>query len=95
MWPSGSLTVHEVHVLSALSVPQFVGHHPQLHDQLPGPHIRPGNIHLYLGVVDLADQPVTRHIREVPEWGHKQVFMHENTKLAAHEHFEQQCSGLQ
>ena len=65
--PSGVLTVHEVHVLSALSVSQLVGHHPQLHDQLSGPHIRPGDVHLHLGVVDLAHQPVTCHVREVPE----------------------------
>lgn len=64
------LTVHEIHVLSTLSVSQFVGHHPQLHDQLSGPHIRPGNVHFHLRVVDLANQPIARHIRQVPECAH-------------------------
>ncbi|TNN73086.1 hypothetical protein EYF80_016756 [Liparis tanakae] len=42
----------------------FAGSAAGLHDQLPGPHIRPGNVHFHLGVVDLADQPVAHNIRE-------------------------------
>lgn len=53
---------------------QFVGRDPQLHDQLSGPHIWPGDVHLHLGVVDLADEPIARHVREVPEWARADSF---------------------
>lgn len=46
---------------------QFVCRHPQLHDQLPDPHIWPGNVHLHLRIVDLTHQPIASNIREVPK----------------------------
>ena len=61
------LTVHEVCVLSGLRVSQFVGGHPQLTDQLSGPDVWSGNVHLHLRVVDLAHQPVSRHLWQVPD----------------------------
>lgn len=61
-----TLTVYEVHVLACLSLLQFVGGHPQLHNQLPGPHVRPGDVHLHLRVVDLAHQSIAGHLGEVP-----------------------------
>lgn len=46
---------------------QFVCCHPQLHDQLPDPHIWPGNVHFHLRIVDLAHQPIASNIWEVPK----------------------------
>lgn len=83
-----TLTVHEVHVLARLRVLQFVGSHPQLHDQLPGPHVRPGDVHLHLGVVDLAHQTIARHIGEVPKWAKPVVHGREADSNQTTEHLQ-------
>ena len=48
-------------------MPQAVGGHAELHDELTGPDVWPGNVHLHLWVVDLTDQAVSCHVRQIPD----------------------------
>lgn len=69
-----TLTVHEIHILATHGVPQFIGHHPQFHNQLPGSHVWTGYVHLHLRVVDLAHQTIACHIWQVPEHADQEAF---------------------
>lgn len=61
-----SLTrVLEVDVIAVVRVLELVGHHAESHDLLPDERVRPRDVHVDLGVVDLVGQPIVHDLRQV------------------------------
>lgn len=61
-----SLTrVLEVDVIAVVRVLELVGHHAESHDLLPDQSVRPRDVHVDLGVVDLVGQPIIHDLRQV------------------------------